>query len=74
MLAQLTSGKKMVLPDEIVRKLPDTKVFDASVRNGILTLRPLTAGISTTSLQAKMRRLGLKAESVAEAIKWARKR
>ncbi len=73
MLAQLTSGKKMILPAGIIRKLPDTRVFDADVRNGVLTLRPVTDKISTASVQAKMRRLGLKAESVMEAIEWARK-
>ena len=69
MLAQLTSGKKMILPEGIIRKLPDTRVFDADVRDGILTLRPVTDKISTASVQTKI----LKAESVTEAIKWARK-
>jgi len=73
MLAQLTSGKKILLPAGIIRKLPDTRAYDADVRDGVLTLRPVTDKISTASVQAKMRRLGLKAESVTEAIKWARK-
>ena len=73
MLAQLTSGKKMILPEEIIRKLPDTRIFDADVRNGVLTLKPVIDKISITSIQTKMRRLGLKSESVTEAIEWARK-
>jgi hypothetical protein len=73
MLAQLTSGKKMILPAGIIRKLPGTRVFDADVRDGVLTLRPVADKISTSSVQAKMRRLGLKMESVTEAIEWARK-
>ncbi len=74
MLAQLTSGEKMILPKGIIRKLPDTRIFDADVRNGILILRPVTDKISMRSIQSKMRRLGLKSESVMESIEWARKK
>jgi len=55
--------------------LPDTKYFEVEVRDGTLILKPVE--IVETNLQKirqKLNLLGLKEDSVAKAIRWARSR
>jgi len=75
MLAKLTSKNQITIPKKIIEQLQDVRYFDVELRYGIVILKPLR--IYETDLQkirAKIRKLGLTQESVAEAIKWARKR
>ena len=75
MLAKLTSKNQITIPKKIIEQLQDVRYFDVELRDGIVILKPLR--IYETDLQkirAKIRKLGLTQESVAEAIKWARKR
>jgi bifunctional DNA-binding transcriptional regulator/antitoxin component of YhaV-PrlF toxin-antitoxin module len=74
MLAKITSKNQITIPKKIMDKLPETKHFDVELQEGVILLRPVR--IYDTDLERirlKMKSLGLKQDTVAEAIKWARK-
>jgi len=77
MLARKTSKNQLTLPKEIVGNFPDIDLFDATVEENRIVLTPVKIIPITASLnavRAKMKKLGLASEDVAEAVKWARKR
>ena len=74
MLAKLTSKNQITIPKAIMKLLPQADYFDVELRDGVVTMRP--AQVSTTgteAIRAKLSRLGLTEESVAKAVRWARK-
>lgn len=73
MLAKLTSKNQITIPKKIIDQIPDTKHFDVDLKDGIVILKPLR--IYDTDLdiiRSKIKKLGIKENAVAEAIKWAR--
>jgi bifunctional DNA-binding transcriptional regulator/antitoxin component of YhaV-PrlF toxin-antitoxin module len=73
MLAKLTSKNQITIPKKIMDQLPDVKYFDLELRDGVIRLKPLTVyETDLDQIRSKIRKLGLKEGSVAEAIKWAR--
>ena len=73
MLAKMTSKNQITIPKKIVDQLPDTNYFEVELKDGLILLKPLQ--IFETDLEkirSKMKNLGLKTNSVREAIKWAR--
>ena len=73
MLAKMTSKNQITIPKKIVDQLPDSNYFEVELKDGLILLRPLR--IYETDLEkirSKMKNLGLKTDSVREAIKWAR--
>jgi bifunctional DNA-binding transcriptional regulator/antitoxin component of YhaV-PrlF toxin-antitoxin module len=73
MLAKMTSKNQITIPKKIVDQLPDTDYFEVELKEGLVLLKPLQ--IYETDLEkirSKMKNLGLKTDSVREAIKWAR--
>lgn len=73
MLAKLTSKNQITIPKKIIDQIPDTKHFDVDLKYGIVILKPLR--IYDTDLdiiRSKIKKLGIKENAVAEAIKWAR--
>ena len=73
MLAKMTSKNQITIPKKIVDQLPNTDYFEVELKEGLVLLKPLQ--IYETDLEkirSKMKNLGLKTDSVREAIKWAR--
>jgi bifunctional DNA-binding transcriptional regulator/antitoxin component of YhaV-PrlF toxin-antitoxin module len=73
MLAKMTSKNQITIPKKIVEQILDTKYFEVEVKDGLIVLKPLR--LYTTDLEkirSKVKSLGLKPDSVREAVKWAR--
>ena len=75
MLAKITSKNQITIPKKIINQIPQTQYFDVELKEGIIQLRPLKIyGTDLGQIRSKIKKLGLKENSVAEAIKWARKK
>ena len=75
MLAKLSAKNQITIPKKILEKLPPVKYFEISLEDGAIVLRPIPEdSLSLTEIRKKMKKLGITEETVAEAIKWARKR
>jgi len=60
-------------PKKIIEKLPDVKHFDIEFKDGVVILKPIKIfNTNLDQIRAKMNKLGLKEDSVAEAILWAK--
>ena len=73
MLAKMTSKNQITIPKKIIEQLPDVEYFEVELKKGVVILRPLKIyDTSLEKIRAKARKLGLKENTVKEAIKWAR--
>jgi bifunctional DNA-binding transcriptional regulator/antitoxin component of YhaV-PrlF toxin-antitoxin module len=73
MLAKVTSKNQITIPKKIMDQLPDVKYFDLELRDGVIRLKPLTVyKTDLNRIRSKIRKLGLKENTVREAISWAR--
>lgn len=75
MLAKVTSRNQITIPKKIMNQLPETRYFDIELKDGVIVMKPLAVyDTDLEKIRAKMRGLGLKPQSVREAVKWARKK
>ncbi len=75
MLAKITSKNQITIPKKIIEKIPETQYFDVELKEGVILLRPLKVyGTDLEQIRSKIKNLGLRENSVAEAIKWAREK
>ena len=73
MLAKITSKNQITIPKKIIEKIPNVKHFDIEFKDGIIIMKPIKFyDTNLDQIRAKVKRLGLKENSVAEAIKWAK--
>ncbi|MFO7985088.1 MAG: hypothetical protein R6U38_04435 [Desulfatiglandaceae bacterium] len=73
MLAKITSKNQISIPKKIIDQLPDVQYFDIGIQDGVVLLKPVKVyDTSLEQIRSKMKTLGLKSDSVKEAIKWAR--
>jgi hypothetical protein len=73
MLTKITSKNQITIPKKIIDQLPDVQYFDLEVKEGIVLLKPVKIyDTSLEQIRSKMEKLGLRSDSVREAIKWAR--
>ena len=73
MLAKLTSKNQITIPKKIMEQLPDVRYFDVIFEDGVIRLKPLTVyDTDLDRIRSKIRKLGLKENTVREAISWAR--
>ena len=73
MLAKITTKNQITIPKKIIDRIPDVKYFDVELNDDVVVLKPLRFyDTNLEEIRAKVRKLGLKQDSVAEAIKWAR--
>ena len=73
MLAKITSKNQITIPKKIVEQLPDVKYFEVELKDGSIVLKPLQIyNTDLEKIQSKMKKLGLKPDSVREAVEWAR--
>ena len=75
MLAKITSKNQITIPKKIIEQIPETQYFDVELKEGVILLRPLKIyGTDLEQIRSKIKKLGIKENSVAEAIKWAREK
>lgn len=75
MLAKLTVKNQITIPKKIITQLKNVQYFDVDIKDGLVILKPVK--VFKTDLQgirAKIRKLGLSEDCVAEAVNWARSR
>jgi hypothetical protein len=73
MLAKMTSKNQITIPKKIVEQIPETKYFEVELKDGLVVLKPLRLyETDLDKIRSKIKGLGLKPDSVREALKWAR--
>ncbi len=73
MLAKITSKNQITIPKKIIEKIPDVKHFDIEFKNGVVILKPIKIfDTNLDQIRSKIKKLGLKEDSVAEAIQWVK--
>ena len=73
MLAMITSKNQITIPKRIIEQIPDANYFDVELKGGVVVLKPVRFyDTDLEKIRTKVNKLGLKQNSVAEAIKWAR--
>jgi hypothetical protein len=69
----MTSKNQITIPKKKVDQLPDTNYFEVELKDGLIVLKPLqTYETDLEKIRSKMKNLGLKTDSIREAIKWAK--
>jgi bifunctional DNA-binding transcriptional regulator/antitoxin component of YhaV-PrlF toxin-antitoxin module len=75
MLAKITTKNQITIPKKIIDQLPDVKYFDVELKEGLVLLKPLRVyNVNLEQIRSKLKKLGLKENSVKEAIQWARQK
>ena len=75
MLAKLTAKNQITIPKKILSQLPDVKYFDVEIEDGLVLLKPVkVVEADLQGIRAKIKKLGLSEDCVAEAVSWARSR
>ena len=73
MLAKITSKNQITIPKKIIDQIPDVDYFDVELKGGAIVLKPLRLyDTDLDKIRAKVKKLGIKEDAVAEAIRWAR--
>ena len=73
MLAKMTSKNQITIPKKIVEQIPETKYFEVELKDGLVVLKPLRLyETDLEKIRSKIKGLGLKPDSVRQALKWAR--
>jgi len=73
MLAKKTVKNQITLPKAIASRFPGVEYFEVSTQEDAIVLRPLRRS-RAGEVRAKLAKLGVREEDVADAIVWARKR
>jgi hypothetical protein len=73
MLAKKTVKNQITLPKAIASRFPGVEYFEVSAQEDAIVLRPLRRS-RAGEVRAKLAKLGVREEDVADAIAWARKR
>lgn len=73
MLAKLTAKNQITIPKKVIEQLQDVQYFDVELKEGVVLLKPVRLpDMNLDEIRAKMKKLGLGPDSVAEAIEWAK--
>jgi hypothetical protein len=73
MLTKITSKNQITIPKRIIEQIPDANYFDVELKGDVVVLKPVRFyDTDLEKIRTKVKKLGLKRNSVAEAIKWAR--
>ena len=73
MLGKMTSKTQITIPKKIIEKIPDVNHVEIGYKDGVVVLKPVRIfDTNLDRIRSKMKKLGLKEDSVAEAIRWAR--
>ena len=73
MLAKMTSKNQVTIPKKIMDQMPGVKYFEVELIDDRIELKPLRVyETDLEKIRSKMKNLGLKPDSVREAVEWAR--
>jgi bifunctional DNA-binding transcriptional regulator/antitoxin component of YhaV-PrlF toxin-antitoxin module len=73
MLAKMTSKNQITIPKKIISQMPGVKYFEVELKDDKIELKPLRVyETDLEKIRSKMKSLGLKPDSVREAVEWAR--
>jgi len=73
MLAKITAKNQITIPKKIMEQLPETQYFDLELVKGVVMLKPVKVlDTNLDQIRYKIDKLGLKPDSVNEAIQWAK--
>jgi len=73
MLAKITSKNQITIPKKIMDQMPRVKYFEVEIKDGKIELKPLRVyETDLENIRSKIKNLGLKPNSVREAVEWAR--
>jgi len=73
MLAKITSKNQITIPKKVMDQMPNVKYFDLELKDGIVLLRPVRLyDTNLEQIRDKIEKLGLRSDSVREAVEWAR--
>ena len=73
MLAKLTGKNQITIPKKILSQLEDVQYFDVDLKDGLVLLKPVKVfETDLNGIRAKIKKLGLSEDCVAEAVSWAR--
>ncbi len=73
MISKITTKNQITIPKKIINQIPDAKYFDVELKDGIVLLKPLAFyETGLRQIRAKLKKLELEPNAVAEAVCWAR--
>lgn len=73
MISKITSKNQITIPKKIINQIPDAKYFDVKLEDGVVMLKPLAFyDTDLKEIRSKLKQLGLKPDTVADAVRWAR--
>ncbi|RIK92599.1 MAG: AbrB family transcriptional regulator [Proteobacteria bacterium] len=72
MLAKLTSKNQLTLPKAVVSSCKGVEYFDVTEEDGRIVLTPVRLN-RAAAVRAKLAKLGITEDDLAEAVTWARK-
>ena len=73
MIVKVTSKNQITIPKKLMAEIPEAQYFDIDLREGILVLKPVQIyDTDLDKIRSKIKKLGLKPDSVKEAVRWAR--
>lgn len=72
MLAKLTSKNQLTLPKALVSSCKGVEYFDVTEEDGRIVLTPVRLN-RADAVRAKLAKMGLTEDDVAEAVAWTRK-
>ncbi|MCF8080592.1 MAG: AbrB/MazE/SpoVT family DNA-binding domain-containing protein [Desulfobacterales bacterium] len=75
MLTKISSRNQVTIPKKIMDELPEARYFEVELKDGVIIMKPISAyDTDLDAIRFKMKQLGLKPNSVREAVKWARRK
>jgi len=73
MLAKLTTKNQITIPKQIIDQIPQVRYFDVELNGEVVVMKPLKIyDTDLDKIRLKIKKMGLKPDCVAEAVKWAR--
>ncbi len=73
MISKITTKNQITIPKKIINQIPEAKYFDVELKDGIVLLKPLAFyETDLRQIRAKLKKLELEPNAVAEAGQWAR--
>ena len=75
MLAKLTTKNQITIPKQIIDQIPEARYFDVELNGEVVVMKPLKIyDTDLEKIRSKIKKMGLKPDCVAEAVKWTRSR
>lgn len=71
MLARLTSDNQLTLPEAVTDGLEGTEYLEVAVEADRIVLTPVQV-VRAAAVRAKLAKMGITEEDVADAVEWAR--